>query len=427
MLSISGGLNCRQPEFRTADSVTRPDSMQPTLVISLPITYKVAMQFFGSVAFITTVVNFGMVIVKWKHGILKMRQPSILIVFLFGNLLGSIKVFVGSSWEISESMCNANYWLEHLSFRIVCTSLLFKLWRIDKIFNASGFKRVRITEKTILTNILIAFSSCVVVLILCSALAGSRLMESVEIVKNQVRIINFCGIPSSLPSLVLHAILLIFQSIGLLGALFYAWKTKNVPPIVNEAPIIIPQLCCVFVIVVTAGSLLLTFNPNPFEYQLVVNLLFALVIFISNIWYFLPIFRAIYLHDQKDTPHKSRLSIMSRSEKPNQTLTGFNTSETLNTNSGEDLASAKTGRSSLGGSINGSSRSNFPLDVDVSELYEDVAQELLRGAKSADKKAIICQEKIVFWKSMMLQIEEMAEMSNSGQDKTSVYIEPDDN
>ena len=83
----------------------------------------------------------------------------------------------------------------------------------------------------------------------------------------------------------------------------------------------------------------------------------------------------------------------------------------------------------MGGSINGSTRrdSNIPLDVDVNELYEDVAQELLRGARSADKKAIICQEKIVFWKSMMLQIEEMAEMSNSGQDKTSVYIEPDDN
>lgn len=78
-----------------------------------------------------------------KH--IKKAQPSLLFSILFGYLLVGILLLV-DTFEITNASCDASLWLSHTGFRIVFGSYAMKLWRIDKILNTKGIKKVKITD-----------------------------------------------------------------------------------------------------------------------------------------------------------------------------------------------------------------------------------------------------------------------------------------
>ena len=420
---LQATLSCRQPVYRTVDNLP-PLPMQPTVFLTFPSSFTISVQFFGSLALISTVAFMAAVGLYWNHPVLKMRQQLVLVCILVGELLGCIKVLSASKWAINETSCNADYWLEHICFRIITFSLLSKLWRLNKIFNNNSFKRVRVTEAAILTSVGIATFTCVVVLALASGLGGSRVMTFVSIQHNQQLVTTFCGIPHTLPSVVLHAVLFVFQSGGLLAALYYSWKTRNVPPVVNEASILIPQLAMTFFIAVVAGSLLLVYDPEPMVYQLVINLIFALAICLGNFFYFFPVISAVILHDKKKNEAKEASMLDSSTA---MTSTTMSDSQLSTSDSAASATDVKARRASEGGASR--RRGSVPAGVDLTELHDDLAQELLRSARGADRKAMLCQEMVLFWRTQMLKVEENANSSSDGSKTTAastVYVSNDE-
>lgn len=407
---LSTTMECSAQTFRTPDNSV-PSDMQPDIHVLIPKPYATVLQFFGSVGLIVVVMSLGIMARFWNNHVLKMRQQYVLVCVLIGALLGCIKVLHAASWMITEVDCNVDYWLTHLSFRIINTSWLFKLWRVHKIFNATGFKRVRITESSILTNILVFVFSCVVVLILSSGLGGPRVKLLSQVNHNQESLTMFCGIPNSIPATVLHGVILIFQGLGLLVTLYYSWKTRNVPPMINEASIIIPQLALTFVVIIVAAVLLFMYEPTPMVYQLVVNLLFALVILFSMLGYFPQVFWALYMHEMK----KRNAETTEEDSIRKKAATTFVITEdsTIATDLKANPGSAEFGVRRR--------RSTVPQGVDLFALHDDLAQEILQLARGSDKKAMMCQEKIVFWKSMMLKLEEMVDGSGNTGSHTGSY------
>jgi hypothetical protein len=82
----------------------------------------------------------------------------VLLFVIFSIYLGSFKSIITAAWDLTESYCAANYWLGHLSLRIMTLSLSFKLWRVDKLFNNTTLKRVKITETDVIKRI-VAFTA----------------------------------------------------------------------------------------------------------------------------------------------------------------------------------------------------------------------------------------------------------------------------
>jgi hypothetical protein len=96
----------------------------------------------------------------------------------------------------------------------------------------------------------------------------------------------------------------------------------------------------------------------------------------------------------------------------------LSTAESVRADDVSNKGTGGTGGGGVGGSL--SRRHSLPNDVDISLLHEDLAQELLRQAKGVDRKAMLCQEKIVYWRAMMLRVEEQAEdASGSGTSRAS--------
>lgn len=415
---LSTSISCSLPIYRTSDN-TKPDDMRPTLIVTPKSSYRVAMQFFGSVGLIlSTLAGIG-VMAYWNHNALRLRQQIVLAFIIFALILASIKVLLSSMWIISEASCHVDYWLTHISFRVVNAALLFKLWRVHRIFNASGFKRVKITETRIVLNILYALAMCLVILALASGLGGSRIGHLRQIVDNQLHITYFCDIPLRSVSPIFHIILIVLQAFGMLGALWYAWKTKDVPPLVNEAPIIIPQLLLMLVVVIIAFSLLYVYNPNPIDYQFIVNMLYGISVCFSVPFYFGNLFMSLRRQEMKkkggDDSTKSTLPTNA---------SGFSTSSVAGEYESNNTQSLKDASDGI------FKRHKLPSDVNMNLLHEDVAQELLRKAKSVDLKAKLCQEQIVYWRTQMLRVEELAEHNSDGTSRvtsySSVYVTNDE-
>jgi len=416
---LSTKVPCSAAQYRTPGN-TIPQSMRPTHVVTPSPAYKSAMQFFGALGLIlATVASVGL-IAYWNHHTLKLRQQTVLAFIVGALLLATIKVLLSSVWVITEASCHVDYWLTHVSFRIINNSLLFKLWRVDKIFNASGFKRVRITETRIVLNILFSTFMLALVLALESGLGGKRVEDQRVIIDNQLHIIYFCSIPNNPASMVLHALIIIFQALGMLGALYYAWRTKDVPPIVNEAPVIIPMMLVLTLVVIVAFALLYVYDPKPIDYQLVVNLLYGLIACLGTLFYFGDVFWAVRQHDLKNVEGENRRAslVVGGTSGGTAATNTLSTAETVRADDVSNKGTGGTGGGGVGGSL--SRRHSLPNDVDISLLHEDLAQELLRQAKGVDRKAMLCQEKIVYWRAMMLRVEEQAEdASGSGTSRAS--------
>jgi hypothetical protein len=69
-------------------------------------------------------------------------------VLLLGGLMGLVKVFLSAA-DVTQASCITQLWFSHFAFRLIFRTLLLKVWRINAVVNARGFKRVIIAESTV--------------------------------------------------------------------------------------------------------------------------------------------------------------------------------------------------------------------------------------------------------------------------------------
>lgn len=69
-------------------------------------------------------------------------------------------------------------------------------------------------------------------------------------------------------------------------AVFYLWKTRNVPAIVNETMVIGPAMLFSVVSIVTLGIVLVVVQLNPIQSETLVTVAFIVIITFGNNFYF---------------------------------------------------------------------------------------------------------------------------------------------
>ena len=415
-----GGEGLEEGEGVPVPPTTPPPPLPPP-PSAPPLGVSVGVALVGAVGVALCLGFFALLALYWNSSALKMKQQNVLLWMLLGALLAQIKVLISGSWAVTEASCTADYWLAHLSFRLTVMALMFKLWRVDKIFNATSLKRVRITETAILIRILVVFLSAVLVLGLIAGLGGSRVREHVELFRNQFIITRFCGLPSNLPGTILRGVLEIFQGLGLLAALYYSWKTKNVPAVVNEAHVIIPSLIAATALVVTLYALLASLDPTPTDYSLAVNLVFALGGSAGTAYYFGSIFLGVRAAASA-AASKASLDDAHQSTPGTGGQASSVGGAALNRSVG-----ATSGINTSGGRLR--RRSSLPQGVALDTVHMDVATELLRLAKGGENKVRVCQEKMQYWQSVMFKLAEDEDIGGSGTvsgTSSTVYVAPDD-
>lgn len=139
---------CTEPQYRGGRSI--PSDMQPNVFIYMSKPMKAALYIFGILLLIETVVWTILIIINWNHKTLKVRQKYVLLFILLALFLGSFKIIIGASMELTEGYCASDYWLGHLAFRFMVLPIAYKLWRVDKLFNNATLKRIKITEAQVI-------------------------------------------------------------------------------------------------------------------------------------------------------------------------------------------------------------------------------------------------------------------------------------
>jgi hypothetical protein len=82
-----------------------------------------------------------------------------------GGAFGLIKVML-SAGETTQASCITQLWFSHYSFRLIFRTLLLKLWRIDKVVNASSFKRIIVSENQVLQYLLLDIALVTILLLI---------------------------------------------------------------------------------------------------------------------------------------------------------------------------------------------------------------------------------------------------------------------
>ena len=133
---------CHDFQFRTGGNKLPLDSPPPTILF-MPPYFRVIMWFFALVCLL--LVLTVLIVVTFFHGrrICRMAQPSMIILTCLGVIFACVRVILAAV-DISEVSCFCEFWMGHLAFIVVVTTLGIKTWRVYMVTNA--LKKVKIAE-----------------------------------------------------------------------------------------------------------------------------------------------------------------------------------------------------------------------------------------------------------------------------------------
>lgn len=116
---------------------------------------------------------FFTVWVQWnrKLRIVTTLQPFFLVMISFGVLVVSLSIVTMSiddeiaSQSINDIACMATPWLLSMGFSIAMSALFVKLWRINKLFQISALRRIKVEEKDVMGPFALLFAMNFVILL----------------------------------------------------------------------------------------------------------------------------------------------------------------------------------------------------------------------------------------------------------------------
>ena len=145
---------CSSPLYRNSPASASPVDTPPPITEGLPWKFRILLLVIASVGLCTLGVWGTFIFIYWRSKQIRLAQPKLMSFLLLGGTFGLIKVIL-SALEISQASCVTQLWFSHIAFRLIFRTLLLKLWRIDKVVNASSFKRVIVSENQVLRYLIL--------------------------------------------------------------------------------------------------------------------------------------------------------------------------------------------------------------------------------------------------------------------------------
>ena len=221
---------CSLPIYNSLDNSIPSDSPAP-IYLTMPATVASAIIILASVFMTISASCVAFTLYYRQNSSIKASQPFLLLGTLFGCMICCAQMIM-EALPVDGKICVTRLWFVHLSFYIIMGSIISKMYRIHLIINASGFKKMNVSEMYGVYLFLGGLGCFVVYLIIVETVAAPEAIKSfIESSTGQKTYQSSCEMkqPDVEYPLFIIELLLIFSAFGL------NWATFNAPKKINES------------------------------------------------------------------------------------------------------------------------------------------------------------------------------------------------
>lgn len=248
--------------FNTANNAP-PADHPPAIYVEVPNAQQLID--FGSVLIALLVILAVVVVIYRKESVLKMAQPTMLLLIILGEIIGAIRIII-TGLNLNDSLCKSQDALGHLGFWMVFGPYVLKLWRINRVMNTMTLLKVKVTIFDTLKYFAYIYVFMIFYLIVSLAIVDTKLTYVDVIKDNQLTRYTSCAEiqPQALAEIPLN----IAEVICVLYCIWLGYAVKELPAAFNE---FYPALLSGIGIIVVAAVIVLqivfpTGNPTDLRY-----------------------------------------------------------------------------------------------------------------------------------------------------------------
>ncbi len=315
-----------------------------------------------------------------KANLVKLTQYYMTLCTLFGALLCGIRILFDSQ-DLSSEKCVSEVWIGHYAFIFMFGSLFLKTYRIHRLLNNKGFKRVKFSNLKLMMFMLLLCGSVGIYLIALTVVGVPYMRVISTTSRNQEYISFYCTTENPKFMVALYAL----EAIFLIFGASLTWAVRDVVDSVNESKSIATAISFIFIIVIFAFPVIYLTNVDTIIQSVLSAVAFTLASNITLIILFMKKVTILYNGNDVDGIYGKIV--------PRDCPVGFYTVEF----SVKIAADSKYKTKPLA-----SNSDTATLTVNGVDILSD--QKFLKG--SFEHKVKVCRDQVELWKQLLLRIED---------------------
>ncbi len=317
-----------------------------------------------------------------KSNLVKLTQYHMTLVTLFGSFLCGIRIILDSR-DLTSEICVSEVWIGHYAYIFMFGSLFLKTYRIHRLLNNKGFKRVRFSNFQLMVLMLLLCSGVGIYLIALTVVGEPHMSVKSRTSHNQEYVEYNCTMHNPKFLIALY----VLEAIFLLVGATLTWAVRDVVDSVNESKSIATAISFIFIIVIFAFPIIYLVKVDPTIQGLLSAVAFTLASNITLVILFMKKVSILYHGNDVDGIYGKVV--------PRECPVGFYAVEfSVKIAAGDKYKSKPT--SSL------SDEKGGIITVNGVDILAD--QKFLKG--SFEHKVKVCREQVELWKQLLLRIED---------------------
>ena len=365
-------------KYDTSDNLPPPDR-PPTIYRRLPAAVSALLYALGVIAIVIVVVTASLIVYYRNSRLIKASQPPLMAIILVGELVACARVIIGGSSELGspvlDGVCAAKFWTGHLSFALAFGSLLTKTWRVNKVLNSQSMRRVKISNNFVLAIMLAASTVLGIYLAIATSVGQPRVVFTEVVKNNQATVSMTCGL--KYPQF--ETVLFVIEAVLLVWGARLCYATQNVPDAINESKFIAASMSIVVLICALVVPIIYLLGLDSIVIEIIASLSFWLSVVSTVCILYYP--KLIILLGGGDADDKFGIG----KGPPNKAVAEAEKEDSLRNN------------------VHGTAY----------DAMRTACLALLKG-KTLDEKFAMAQGEILWWRSILVQIEEKRTSSATG-------------
>jgi hypothetical protein len=309
------------------------------------------------------VLLFGIMTVYYRQTrVVKASQPILVACILIGGLFAAARIVVGVV-DKNREICVAEFWTGHMAYVIIVGSLFVKSYRVHCIVNTKQLRRVTFSALDAFKMLVAIVVGLVVYLAFATKFGQPDMRVLEETISNQQTVWKFCGVHNAQFQSALYAC----EIVLLIVCFRTCWEIRNVPDIVNESKQISSTMSVIVLVSVLLLPIISFLGLPPYTNEFIAALAFGIGSIVTLCLLFVP--KIIAIKSSRGNENRHGQGKIALAETPAQSATA-------------ETATLRQRKS----------------------RFVQEAEELLREKNQAEQ-LVFCQEQLVGWQAMVLNVQ----------------------
>jgi ABC-type branched-subunit amino acid transport system substrate-binding protein len=228
------GNPCYQFLFVNGGTTIISDSPDPVKKSRLPFYYRIILKVPAVCGVFLTVLAMLITYTYQKRRLVKMSQPILSYVTMFGIIVGFVRVFL-STHRLTASRCVAQLWFDHLPIQIIFGAVLIRAWRVHNI--TASLQKKKITDLMCAGHLLKWLAPALLFLVLAT-IDESIHVHYTTVVHNQYDWILQPSCDYSRTGTLL-TLLYLYDALTIVVGLFWCWRIRAVRSTICNTPMLV--------------------------------------------------------------------------------------------------------------------------------------------------------------------------------------------